>query len=434
MVTRPTLPPWPVFEPDELAAVDAVLRSGRVNYWTGSACRDFEAAWSRANGAGMPGAPAALHSLSMANGSLTMDAALRALDIGPGDEVIVSPRSYVASAMCVVLAGATPVFADVDPESGCITPATADAVRSPRTRAVIPVHIGGWPCDMPGFASWALPHGIHILEDCAQSHGGHIDGRALGTFGTFASWSFCQDKIMTTGGEGGMLCTPDAELFARCWSYSQHGKDHATALGLATKGPSAPVRGDPSDSSGASLAPPVPGSFKWVVHHEGTNLRMTELQAAIGLRQLAKLPTWSAARHRNSLIMQDALRSVPGLHVPRTPDGHAHYRCVAFTVGDDAPAHRDACLRALHAAGVTSMHGSCSEIYLEPFFQRSGLTPAACGRGQLDGAGRLPVARQLGETSLTFLCHHTIDEASMRAYAAAARDCLLGIASVHAEG
>jgi dTDP-4-amino-4,6-dideoxygalactose transaminase len=230
-------------------------------------------------------------------------------------------------------------------------------VRASEATSDDPAHAGSFARGRN--ASTGRPHGIHILEDCAQSHGGHIDGKP---FGTFASWSFCQDKIMTTGGEGGMLCTPYAELFARCWSYSQHGKDHATALGLVTKGPSAPVQGDPSDSSGASLAPPVPGSFKWVVHHEGTNLRMTEMQAAICLRQLAKLPAWSAARRRN------------------------------------------------------------------------GLTPAACGRGQLDGAGRLPVARQLGETSLTFLCHHTIDEASMRAYAAAARECLLGIASVQTTG
>ncbi len=404
MVARHTLPPWPIFEPDELAAVDAVLRSGRVNYWTGSACRDFEAEWSRVHGTGMPGAPAALHSLSMANGSLTMDAALRALGIGPGDEVIVSPRSYVASAMCVVLAGATPVFADVDPESGCITPATTDAVRSPRTRAVIPVHIGGWPCDMPGFVSWARPHGIHILEDCAQSHGGHTAGRALGTFGTFASWSFCQDKIMTTGGEGGMLCTPDADLYKRCWSYAQHGKDH--------------------DEAFAPHSPAVPGSFRWVVQHDGTNLRMTEMQAAIGLRQLQKLAEWSAARCRNSLIMQDALRGLPGLRVPRTPEGHAHYRCVAFTTGTNASTVRNRLLEALHAAGIPAMHGSCAEIYLEQAFVDRGLTPDAMRRGERDGDGRLPNARLLGETSLTFLVHHTIDEASMRRYATAARDCM----------
>ena len=403
MVTTPTLPPWPIFEADELTAVDAVLRSGKVNYWTGPACRAFEQAWSTVHtprdSATMP-----LHSLAMANGSLTMDAALRALGIGPGDEVIVSPRSYVASAMCVVLAGAKPVFADVDPESGCITPATAESVRSPRTRAVIPVHIGGWPCDMPGFVRWAHPHGIHILEDCAQSHGGHIGGRALGTFGTFASWSFCQDKIMTTGGEGGMLCTGDPALFKRCWSYTQHGKDHDDAL--------------------ATHSPAVPGSFRWVVRHEGTNLRMTEMQAAIGIRQLAKLPEWSAARRRNSLIMQDALRGVPGIRVPETPEGHAHYRCVAFTDGNEAAGVRDRLLQALHASGIPAMHGSCSEIYREQAFVDRGMTPGATGRGTLDSEGRLPHARRLGETSLTFLVHHTIDEATMRAYAAAARGCI----------
>ncbi len=395
-MTRPALPAWPTFEADETAAVEAVLRSGRVNYWTGSACRDFEAAWSRAFGIE--------HALSMANGSLTMDAALRMLGIGPGHEVIVSPRSYVASAMCVVLAGATPVFADVDPDSGCITPATAEAVRSPRTRAVIPVHIGGWPCDMPGFTAWAGCHGIHIMEDCAQSHGGHIDGRALGTFGTFASWSFCQDKIMTTGGEGGMLCTSDAGLFKRCWSFAQHGKDHDEAL----------TQHDPG----------VPGTFRWLVRHEGTNLRMTEMQAAIGLRQLAKLPTWSAARRRNSEIMQRALRGIPGLRVPATPPGHAHYRCTAFTEGECAPARRDALLIELSKAGLPAMQGACPEIYLELAFQRRGYAPGTVLRGALDSDGRLPNARRLGETSLTFPVHHTIDTETMERLARAVRSCV----------
>lgn len=413
------LPPWPIFEADELAAVDAVLRSGRVNYWTGDQCKLFERAWSDYHGG--------MHSLAIANGSLTLETALRVLGIGASDEVIVSPRSYVASAMCAVLAGAKPVFADVDANSGNMTVASMEAVRTSRTKACIPVHIAGWPCDMPAISEWATKHGIHIIEDCAQAHGAHIDGRSVGTWGVFSSWSFCQDKIMTTGGEGGMLCTANAELFKRCWSYAQHGKDHDAALGHdgVPAAAAASSGGDPSDESGASSTTAMPGNFRWVVHHEGTNLRMTEMQAAIGLRQLAKLPAWSAVRRRNSLIMQEALRSVAGLHVPATPDGHAHYRCVAFTAGDDAPERRDAALRALHAAGVIAMHGSCSEIYLEPFFQSRGLTPASIGRGTLDADGRLPSARRLGETSLTFLCHHTIDEATMRAYALAVQQCLL---------
>ncbi len=387
---------WPTFEPDECAAVEAVLRSGKVNYWTGNRCRDFETEWSATH--------RGIHSLSMANGSLTMDAALRALRIGPGDEVIVSPRSYVASAMCVVLAGAIPVFADVDPGTGCITPVTAEAVLSPRVRAVIPVHIGGWPCDMPAFVQWADRHRVHVIEDCAQAHGGNIAGRPLGTFGTFASWSFCQDKIITTGGEGGMLCTQDPGLFKSCWSLAQHGKDHDEAL-----------------APGASA---IPGGFKWMVAHEGTNLRMTEMQAAIGLQQLKKLPMWSAIRRRNSLIMQEALRDLPGIRVPQTPDGHAHYRCVAFTDGDDAPVRRDLLLAALHARGIPAMHGSCSEIYLERAFLARGFNPAALGRGALDADGRLPGARQLGDTSLTFLVHHTIDESTMRRYASLTRACI----------
>jgi dTDP-4-amino-4,6-dideoxygalactose transaminase len=383
-----------VFESDETGAVQQVLASGRVNYWTGDQCRALEAAWNAYH----PG----VHSMAMANGSLTMDAALRALGIGPGDEVIVAPRTYVASAMCVALAGATPVFADVDPDSGCITPATAEAVRTQRTKAVIPVHIGGWPCDMPAFERWAQQHGIHILEDCAQAHGARIGDRPVGTWGTFASWSFCQDKIMTTGGEGGMLATTDLALWKRVWAFAQHGKDHDRAHEQPT-GPAA---------NGAH--------FRWIVDHEGTNLRMTEMQAAIGIRQLAKLDQWVAARARNSAIMRDALRTISWLRVPEPPAGHAHYRCVAFVAGDlpHAAQQRDSALAALRAAEVPALYGSCSEVYREGFFASRGYAPPA----------PLPNAHRLGETSLTFLVHHTIDEQAMRRYAGAVRTTLAALA------
>lgn len=381
---------WPNFEADELAAATSVLTSGRVNYWTGDACRAFERAWGDYHG--MP------PGIAMANGTLSLDCALRVLGIGSGDEVIVSPRSYVASAMCVAMAGARPVFADVDRDSGCITPATAEAVRSSRTRAVIPVHIGGWPCDMPGICAWAAPHGIHVIEDCAQAHGAAIGSRKVGTWGSFASWSFCQDKIMTTGGEGGMLATKDPALHAHAWSLSQHGKDHARATRPA----------DPGESPG----------FRWLIDHEGTNLRMTEMQAAIGLRQLAKLDGWVATRARNSRIMREALRRIPFLRVPEPPEGHAHYRCTCFVDGPlrEAAPHRAQLLKALHDRGVPGMYGSCSEIYRERFFVTRGLAPAE----------PRAVAHELGETSLSFLVHHTIDEAQMRGYADAVAATLLG--------
>lgn len=374
MHPQPTaLPPWPIFEADELAAVDAVLRSGRVNYWTGDQCKLFERAWSEYHGG--------LHSLAMANGSLTLDTALRVLGIGASDEVIVSPRSYVASAMCAVLAGAKPVFADVEANSGNMTVASMEAVRTSRTRACIPVHIAGWPCDMPAISAWASKHGIHIVEDCAQAHGAHIGGRSVGTWGVFSSWSFCQDKIMTTGGEGGMLCTPDLRLWKQAWQYSQHGKDY--------------------DLSHAKVSQP---GFRWLVEHEGSNLRMTEMQAAIGLCQLRKLDEWVARRTRNSAIMQEALRGVRGLRVPATPSGHAHYRCMAYSQN---AAHRSQLLAALLAAGLPASTGSCSEIYREPIFAKRGFAPQS----------RLPVAHALGETSIALLVHHTIDELTMHEHA-----------------
>ncbi len=387
---QPTaLPPWPIFEADEIAAVDAVLRSGRVNYWTGDQCKLFERAWSDYHGG--------MHSLAMANGSLTLDTALRVLDIGAGDEVIVSPRSYVASAMCAVLAGAKPVFADVDASSGNITVASMEAVRTSRTKACIPVHIAGWPCDMPAISAWAAQHGIHIIEDCAQAHGAHIDGRSVGTWGVFSSWSFCQDKIMTTGGEGGMLCTPDLRLWKKAWQYSQHGKDY--------------------DLSHAKVSEP---GFRWLIAHEGTNLRMTEMQAAIGLCQLRKLDDWVARRARNSAIMQEALRGLRGVRVPATPAGHAHYRCMAYA---HAAADRPKLLAALVAAGLQANIGSCSEIYREPIFAQHGLAPT----------NALPVAHALGETSIALVVHHTIDEVTMHRHAGEVRSALESVEMTRAE-
>jgi len=318
----------------------------------------------------------------MANGSLTLEVALRVLGVGKGDEVIVTPRSYIASAMSVVLVGARPVFADVDAESGNITVASIEAVRTPRTKACIPVHIAGWPCDMPAISAWGAEHGVHIIEDCAQAHGGAIGDRKVGTWGMFSSWSFCQDKIMTTGGEGGMLCTPDKELWKKAWQFAQHGKDYDLA-------------------HSKNIGP----GFRWLVQHEGTNLRMTEIQAAIGLCQLSKLDDWLARRTRNSKIMQEALRDLGGLRVPKTPKGHAHYRCMAYAEGGVVV--RDRILASLEKAGLFSNVGPCPEIYREPLFADQGIAPTK----------PLPLARALGEASLAFLVHHTIDEESMRRYA-----------------
>ena len=362
---------WPEFDDEQVAAVTEVLRSGKVNAWTGPDVTAFETEFAAHAGTRF--------AIAMANGTVTLDAALRALDLAPGDEVIVSPRSFVASASCVLLAGGIPVFVDVDPDSQNITPDTIAAAITPRTVGIIPVHLAGWPCEMGAIMDLAARHGLWVIEDCAQAHGAMIGPRVVGGFGTLGSYSFCQDKIMTTGGEGGMIVTDDAALYDRIWSFKDHGKDRA--LVYATDHP--------------------PG-FRWLHGRgPGTNLRMTGLSAALGRVQLRRLSEWHRIRTRNALRLAAALAEAEVLRVPLPPPGitHAWYRLYAFVRPDRlAPGwDRDRILAEIGARGFPAFSGSCSEIYREGCFAAEGLHPAE----------PLPTARALGETSLAFLVDPT---------------------------
>ncbi|MXU65203.1 DegT/DnrJ/EryC1/StrS family aminotransferase [Oceanomicrobium pacificus] len=356
---------WPHYAADEIAAVTALLESGKVNAWTGPDVSAFEAEFAAYTGA--------RHAIALANGSLTLNLALQCLGLQPGDEVIVTPRSFVASASCVLLFGATPVFAEVDPDSQNITPASIEAAITPRTRGIIPVHLAGWPCDMPGIMELAAAHGLWVVEDCAQAHGARIGSRPVGTFGTFGSFSFCQDKIMSTGGEGGMLVTDDPDLWRQAWSFKDHGKDHAEVH-----------RRD------------HPPGFRWLHDHPGTNYRMTGLSAAIGRRQLQKLDDWQAARAANAAALFDALGDHPLFRCPKPGPAltHGWYRAYAFVRPDRLAKGwtRDRIISSLTENGFRAFSGSCSEIYREKVFA------ATCG-----AMAPLPVARELGETSLAFL-------------------------------
>lgn len=365
---------WPVFDEEQIAAVAEVLRSGRVNAWTGPDVTAFEREFAEHAGTG--------HAIAMSNGTVTLDAALRALELNPGDEVIVTPRSFVASASCVLLAGGVPVFADVDPDSQNITPATIAAVMTPRTRGIIPVHLAGWPCDMPAIMDLARTHGLWVIEDCAQAHGARIGDRTVGSFGTIGSYSFCQDKIMSTGGEGGMIVTDDASLFARIWSFKDHGKDRALTF----------------------QTDPPPG-FRWLhAAGPGTNLRMTCLAAAIGRIQLRRLPDWHRARHANVQRLARGLRDLSLLRVPIPPRGvtHAWYRFYAFIRPERlAPGWtRDRLLTDLTGQGLPVFSGTCPEIYREAIFAEPRYHPPR----------PLPVAQELGRTSLAFLVDPTWTE------------------------
>lgn len=355
---------WPSYAEDEIEAVADVLRSGRVNQWTGGEVFAFQEALARTFGG--------KHCIALANGSLALELPLRAFGIGPGDEVVVTPRTFVASATCAMLVGATPVFADIDPDSGNITAESIEAVLTERTRAVIPVHLGGWPCDMPAIMEIAERRGLLVIEDCAQSHGAEIDGRPAGSFGHATALSFCQDKIISTGGEGGATLFQDEAAWEWAWSYKDHGKNRREAM-----------------------APPGP-EFRWVHDGVGTNWRLTGPQAAIGLKQLAKLEEWNAVRTCNAQIWAEALAGVPGLRVPLTGPRfrHAYYR-FNFYLEPGAEGARTEILKRAKEIGLGLSTGSCSEVYREKAFRD--LPPPD-----------LPNARAMTQSSLAVAVHPTL--------------------------
>ena len=364
---------WPSFTLEEIEAVSRVLTSNRVSYWTGQECRLFEKEFAAS--LSVP------HGVALMNGTVALDLCWRTLGIGPGDEVIVSPRTFLASASSIVNAGATPVFADVDEDSQNITPQTAAAVLTEHTRAILCVHLAGWPCEMDGFQALARAHGLKLVEDCAQAHGATYRGKSVGGFSDMAAWSFCQDKIITTGGEGGMVTTLDQTLWSKAWSYKDHGK-----------------------SWEAVYEREHPPGFRWLHETFGTNWRMIEMQAAIGRIQLQRLPEWSARRRQNAQQLFKVARRFSALRVPEIPAdiGHAFYKAYVF-VRPEALAEgwtRDRIIHEINAQGVPCFQGSCSEIYLEKVFDHSPSRPSQ----------RLPIARQLGETSLTFLVHPTLTQ------------------------
>ena len=364
------LAPWPSFSAEEVEAVAEVLRSNKVNYWTGTECREFEkefAAWIGTD-----------HAVAVANGTLALDLALKALGVGPGDEVIVTPRTFLASVSCIVNAGAIPVFADVDLDSQNITAATISAVLTERTKAVICVHLAGMPCDMDPIMALCAARGVYVIEDCAQAHGARYKGRMVGSIGHIGAWSFCQDKIMTTGGEGGMVTTNDRDLWSLMWSFKDHGK------------------------SWDAVYQPAPPGFRWLHESFGTNWRMLEIQAAIGRLQLRRMSEWTMQRQRNAATVAAVCEKFSALRVPKAAghSDHAYYKFYVFAKPCRLAAgwSRDRIIAEIVARGVPCFHGSCSEVYLEKAFEGTLYRPVK----------RLPNAKELGETSIMFLVHPTL--------------------------
>ena len=366
--------PWPSFTKEESDAVSKVLLSNKVNYWTGKECKEFEkefSTWCDVK-----------HAIALANGTVALDLALKALDIGAGDEVIVTSRTFIASVSSIVTAGATPIFADVDRSSQNITEQTIRSVITSRTKAIICVHLAGMPCDMDSIMILAKSHNLKVIEDCAQAHGAKYKGRSVGSIGHVAAWSFCQDKIITTGGEGGMVTTNDENLWRRMWAYKDHGKSYEAIF-----------------ESEITAAP----GFRWLHESFGTNWRMTEMQAAIGRIQLRKMFEWHSKRKQNANTILNACEQFPvALRVVRHPDDieHAWYKCYVFIRPDGLIENwgRDKIIEEINNLGVPCFSGTCSEVYLEKAFDNTGWRPEV----------RLPIAKELGENSLMFLVHPTL--------------------------
>ena len=378
------IPSWPLFSGQEIAAAGAVLASGRTNYWAGEEGRSFEREFADFVGV--------RHAIALANGTLALEYALQALGLGAGDEVVVSPRSFVASAACVARVGATPVFADVDGYSQNISAATVAAELTPNTRAIVCVHLGGFPCAMLELQELARKHNLWLVEDCAQAHGASVAGRSVGSFGDVAAWSFCQDKIISCAGEGGMLTTDDQRLWRRVWQLKDHGK-----------------------SPELTAEPHSGHSFRWLHESLGSNGRMTEMQAAIGRIQLVRLPSTLELRQRNAELLAAVCRRYSPIRLtelcPQAQPAWYRFYCFIPTTSFRPGHSRASLLAAINALGFPAFEGSCPEIYREAAFASYQVA-------------RQPAAARLGEQSLALLVHPNISLEQMQAYAATLDTCL----------
>jgi len=363
--------PWPSFTEEEADAVQNVLLSNKVNYWTGQEGRKFEkefAAFADSK-----------YAVALGNGTLALDIALKAMKVGVGDEVITTPRTFLASASSIVTAGAKPVFADVDLNSQNITAESIQAVLTPNTKAVIVVHLAGMPAEMDSIMALSEKYGFYVIEDCAQAHGAKYNGKSVGSIGHIGAWSFCQDKIMTTGGEGGMVTTNDEALWKKMWAYKDHGK-----------------------SWDAIYNKEHPPGFRWLHESFGTNWRLTEMQSSIGRIQLKRMAQWFDKRNNNANAIGATLAKYDCIRVVEVPDyvEHAQYKYYAFVKPEflNEEWTRDRIVNEINALGVPCFQGSCSEVYLEKAFDNTSFRPKQS----------LPIAKELGETSLMFLVHPTL--------------------------
>ena len=366
---------YPKFNKNSIKKVQAVLKSGKVNYWTGNECKQFEKEFSTYIGN--------KYSVAVSNGSVALEIVLRALNLKKGDRVIVTPRSFIISASCVLNVGLIPIFADVD-NNGNLSIEGIKKKYNNSVKAIIVVHLNGLSCDLDPILNFTRKKNIYLIEDCSQAHGAMYKGKKVGSYGDISTWSFCQDKIISTGGEGGMISTNNKKLWLNCWSLKDHGKNHHSCFIKKHK-----------------------TGFRWLQDYKGSNYRMTEIQAALGREQLKTL---DKQIYKRNIIVNLYLRGLKEYYqkfdILDKPDfknkscclknksctkcGHAYYRLNLFI--NVKKINQIELLEKLNNKKINCGIGACPEIYREKIFKKLKLCPKK----------RLVKAKILGETSIVF--------------------------------
>ena len=368
---------YPNFNKSTLKRVQQVLNSGRVNYWTGNECKDFEKEFSNYH--------KIKYSIAVSNGSVALEIALKALGLKNNDEVIVTPRSFIASASCVLNLGLKPIFADID-KNGNLNIDGIKKAYNKNVKAIIVVHLNGMPCDLDPIVNFIKLKNLFLIEDCSQAHGAVYKGKKVGSFGHISTWSFCQDKIMSTGGEGGMISTKNEKIWLKCWSLKDHGKNYKNVFYKKQK-----------------------TIFKWLHEDFGSNYRMTEIQAVIGREQLKSLDKQIKKRNlivnlylnelKDYYLKYDIFKKPEFKYQTHSPEKdskkynqniHAFYRLNLFI--NKKKVKQNILIQKLTKNKINCGVGACPEIYREKIFRKLKFYPKK----------RLLNAKLLGETSIMF--------------------------------
>jgi perosamine synthetase len=329
-------PTWPQLNADDIRAVQRVLESSRLSQLSSPAVCEFEEAFAELHGG--------KHCIALNSGTAAIHAALAALDVGQGDEVIVPSHTFIGSASPILYQRAKPMFADVDDKSYCLSPASVEALVTPRTKAIIAVHLNGHPAPLDAILAYADRHRIAIIEDVAQALGGRYWGRRLGTLGRVSCFSFWEDKIITMGGEGGAILTDDDDVATRIRRIRQHGEELSPETGLYSS------------------------------RELGYNYRLTAMQAALGRSQLTHLDDYIAARRSNASRLSAGLRDVQGLETPSEAGGctHAYWKYVCRLQAERFRVPISSLVTELQVFGIPAYPRYPIPLHRQPVFEISG--------------------------------------------------------------